>query len=263
MQFITIIAAIAIIVLSICSIWYNSTTQKGKRGEKRVATILSQLPEEYIILNDLIIQTEKGTTQIDHTIVSKYGVFVIETKNYRGEIYGDDSRKKWTQIIATNVTYAKRWWQTYTYITKNQFYNPVKQSFGHVYKIKELLSAYPLLKVIPIVVFTGGAVLKNVISRQHVIYLGNLLSVINTYKTTCLTDNEVANILNILEKSNIRKKVSNRQHVRNLRTAANEVCNTIRSGICPRCGGNLVKRNGKYGAFYGCSNYPKCNYIVK
>ena len=33
--------------------------------------------------------------------------------------------------------------------------------------------------------------------------------------------------------------------------------------ICPRCGGTLVKRSGKYGAFMGCSNYPKCRYIKK
>jgi len=33
--------------------------------------------------------------------------------------------------------------------------------------------------------------------------------------------------------------------------------------VCPRCGGTLVKRSGKYGAFMGCSNYPKCRYIKK
>lgn len=33
--------------------------------------------------------------------------------------------------------------------------------------------------------------------------------------------------------------------------------------ICPRCGGNLIDRNGKFGSFYGCSNYPKCKYTLK
>jgi len=32
------------------------------------------------------------------------------------------------------------------------------------------------------------------------------------------------------------------------------------SKVCPKCGGNLVERIGKYGKFYGCSNYPKCQY---
>ena len=35
----------------------------------------------------------------------------------------------------------------------------------------------------------------------------------------------------------------------------------IDNNICPRCGGTLIERNGKYGAFMGCSNYPKCKFI--
>ena len=30
--------------------------------------------------------------------------------------------------------------------------------------------------------------------------------------------------------------------------------------LCPRCGGELRKRNGKFGEFYGCSGYPVCRY---
>ena len=125
----------------------------------RVSAKLSQLPNDYMVLNDLIFRTEKVTTQIDHVVVSKYGVFAIETKNYRGEIYGDDNRQEWTQLIVTEVTYAKKWWKTYTYVTKNHFYNPVKQSVGHALRIKEMLSAFPHVKIVPIVVFAGDSVL--------------------------------------------------------------------------------------------------------
>ena len=99
--------------------WRNSPEQIGKRGELYVDKILQQLPEEYIVINDIILPTERGTTQIDHVVVSRYGEFAIESKNYRGEIYGDDNRKKWTQIIVTNVTYQRKWYKTYTYVTKN------------------------------------------------------------------------------------------------------------------------------------------------
>jgi restriction system protein len=34
-------------------------------------------------------------------------------------------------------------------------------------------------------------------------------------------------------------------------------------GICPKCGGSLVERSGKFGKFYGCSNYPKCDFTRK
>lgn len=99
MQLITPLMIILIVVLFVYLAWYNSAKQKGKRGEMRVSVILSQLSDEYTILNDLVFRTEKGTTQIDHLVVSKYGIFTIETKNYRGEIYGDDNRKEWTQLI--------------------------------------------------------------------------------------------------------------------------------------------------------------------
>lgn len=243
--------------------WHNSPRQKGKQGELIVRDILSHLPEEYHVLHDIILKTEKGTTQIDHVVISRYGVFTIETKNYRGEIYGDDTRKKWTQLIVTDVTYAKKWWKTYTYVTKNHFYNPVKQSLGHAYRIKELLSAYPNLKIVPIVVFAGDALLNNVRSNHHVIYEDRLLELIYSYGTICLTDYDVQTVLSLLNENNVRETVSDRQHVENLRNAAREVNATINSGICPKCGGRLIERHGKYGTFYGCSNYPQCRFIVK
>ena len=254
---------ILFIALFIFFVWRNSARQKGKRGEMRVSSILAHLPDEYTVLNDLVYRTEKGTTQIDHVVVSKYGIFAVETKNYRGEIYGDDKRQKWTQLIVTEVTYAKKWWKTYTYVTKNHFYNPIKQSLGHVFRIKELLSEFPHVKIVPVVVFTGEAVLRNVESRHHVIYEEHLLEVINEYRSVCLTDAEVQRVLVILRNKNIRANVSDRQHVKNLQMAAREVNATINSGICPKCGGHLVERYGKYGTFYGCSNYPKCRFTVQ
>ena len=258
-----ILLPLIIIPIIIYLAWYNSPRQKGKRGERFVSKILSQLPEEYIVLNDLVFPTEKGTTQVDHVVVSKYGVFAIETKNYRGEIYGDDNRQEWTQLIVTEVTYAKKWWKTYTYVTKNHLYNPVKQSIGHAYRIKELLKAYPHLKIIPIVVFTGEASLSNVASSHHVIYNEQLLSIINQYKTIYLTDEGVQSVLNILQENNIRESVTDNQHVRNLRATKSKEIANINAGICPKCGGRLVERCGKYGSFYGCSNYPKCMFTVQ
>lgn len=50
--------------------------------------------------------------------------------------------------------------------------------------------------------------------------------------------------------------ITKEEHVQNIRqTQAN-----INKRICPRCGGELVFRNGKNGPFYGCSNYPKCKF---
>ena len=53
-------------------------------------------------------------------------------------------------------------------------------------------------------------------------------------------------------------EITNREHVQNIRQTQIE----LRNGICPRCGGQMVERNGKYGRFYGCSNYPKCRFVL-
>lgn len=263
MHFIIPLIIILFVALFIYIAWYNSARQKGKRGEVLVTSILSQLSDDYTILNDMVFRTEKGTTQIDHVVVSKYGIFAIETKNYRGEIYGDDNRKEWTQLIVTEITYGKKWWKTYTYVTKSHFYNPVKQSVGHALRIKEILSAFPHVKIVPIVVFAGNAILSNVESKNHVVYEENLLDVISEYRAIYLTDDDVQTVISLLEENNVRDIVDDRQHVKNLRTAAREVNATIKSGICPKCGGNLIKRKGKYGTFYGCSNYPNCRFTTQ
>ena len=258
-----ILSPILFIILLCFLAWYNSAKQKGKRGEKLVSQVLSLLPAEYVILNDVILPTANGTTQIDHIIVSKYGVFTIETKNYRGDIYGDDNRQEWTQLIVTDVTYSKKWWKTYTYVTKNHFYNPVKQSVGHALRIQERLTEFPQINVVPIVVFTGAATLENVNSSHCVVYIEQLLSAINSYKSAFLTDNDVQRIVTILQQNNVREYVKDSQHAKNVRATRNKIDNVIAAGMCPKCGGQLVQRNGRYGSFYGCSNYPNCKFTTQ
>ena len=257
-----ILLSIIFIILILFRWWYNSPRRKGKRGEEKVSKTLLELSDDYHILNDVVFLTNNGTTQVDHIVVSKYGVFAIETKNYRGEIYGDDNREKWTQIIVTEVTYRRKWWKTYTYVTKNQFYNPVKQSIGHAYRIKSVLKDYKHLPIIPIVVFVGEANITNVNTNHKVIYAEQLLSVIEGYKTAYLSDEDYQKVIRILEDNNVRETVDDKTHVDNLKSVMRQKQDTINSGVCPKCGGRLKLRNGKFGSFYGCSNYPKCRFTV-
>ena len=72
---------------------------KGKFGEQLVESILNTLGDEYLVLNDLLIRTSSNkTSQIDHMIISPYGIFVIETKYYRGLICGNKERNSGLNI---------------------------------------------------------------------------------------------------------------------------------------------------------------------
>jgi hypothetical protein len=108
------------LIIIIIAIILSHPKIKGLIGERRVRKQLSKLPtENYKILNDLIIKGRKVTSQIDHIVISPYGIFVIETKNYKGWIHGSEDSEYWTQTF-------------YKYKTK--FRNPIKQNWGHIYK---------------------------------------------------------------------------------------------------------------------------------
>lgn len=257
---------ILIVAVVIAGAYYyhlaNSPEVKGKCGEQQVATLLDQLPESYHVLNDVVFDNGEGTAQIDHIVISKYGILAIETKNYTGDIYGNDKSKYWTQVIATDVTYTQKWYKTYTYVTKNRFYNPVKQAWGHVFWIKEILKDYPNLIIKPVVVFTGTASLQNVSSNNDVVHIRLLLSTIDGYKTECIPTNKVLEIVSQLRAYNHRYQTTNEEHVLNIKAKRNKVNIDISNKVCPRCGGHLVLRNGNYGTFYGCSNYPNCRFTT-
>lgn len=73
---------------------------KGIFGEFLVNKLLSQLPEsDYTLVKDVTLPAEDGTTQVDHIVVSKFGIFVVETKNMKGWIFGSKTQKQWTQKI--------------------------------------------------------------------------------------------------------------------------------------------------------------------
>ena len=148
-------------------------------------------------------------------------------------------------------------------VTKNHFYNPVKQSLAHSIAIKILLSQWSALKIIPIVVFTGGAILKDVDSSYNVIYDFDLIKTIQAYRTIYLSDSDVQKVVDILLQNDVSEFVDNNAHVSNIYAYRAEMNNKVASGICPKCGGALVKRIGRYGSFYGCSNYPKCRFTAK
>lgn len=218
---------------------------RGFMGEFWVKNELNKLPKDkYIVLNNIMIRSSKGSHQIDHIVVSKYGIFVIEMKNYYGLITGDEYKDKWTQHLGKNKYY---------------FNNPIHQNYGHIKALEELLQM-DNDKFISIICISNQANVK--VTAKNVTQLDFLNGLIKSYNTEIIDENLVE-IKNKIEFGNISDKGARKEHVRNIKTTLKETENKIEDNICPKCGGKLVERNGKYGKFIGCSNYPKCRYIAK
>ena len=230
---------VIIIISSIFTFWaiYSKRPEfRGKRGEKQVRRIIGNTIEgKKYVINDYIISTDNKSSQVDHIVINPYGIFVIETKNYSGQIYGSESQLEWTQVLK----YGK---------VKNKFYNPLKQNATHIYAIKNIIGAFPIRSLVVFVQNnTSNIVANNVIPLSDLkksLHIGeNVLSV---------SKMQTAYELLIAHRS----EISTKEHIQNIKTQQQN----LEKGICPRCGGTLTLRHGKYGEFYGCSNYPTCKF---
>ena len=243
------IVIIFIVLILVIVFKINSSKIKGSVGEFKVNTRLNFLGNEYISLNDILIKSSNGnTSQIDELVLSEYGIFIIETKNYKGWIFGNEKSENWTQVI---------------FKEKHTFRNPIKQNWSHVYALKNVFSEFPNIHYFPIVVFTGDATLKGIESTVPVIYSNRLNSTIkNLSSEKCLSQTEVEKIKSILESVEITEKMARKEHVKNIKQNIVEKQLKMENLICPRCNGELKLRNGRNGKFYGCSNYPRCRFTM-
>ena len=193
------IIPIFIISAALRSAWF-----KGKLGEFEVnaATRLHLDRNKYHLIKNVTLASEDGTTQIDHIIVSIYGIFVVETKNMKGWIFGGENQKTWTQKI---------------YKKTSTFQNPLHQNFKHV-KTLETMLGIPKEKIHSVIVFVGYSTFKTDMP-ENVITLGKYPAFIKSKKETVLTESEV-NIA--IKKIGIRRLAeslkTDREHVKDLKS---------------------------------------------
>lgn len=248
------IVAFVFIAFAVLKIWIFSPRNVGRRGENRVSRKLSRLSGEYVILNDVLLPTDYGTTQVDHIVVSPYGIFVIETKNYKGWIFGHENSEEWKQSLLGRKTFFG--WSSVQY----KFRNPVRQNIAHVLAIKSLLMEIGNFQIIPIVVFSNNAELNVKTPNNIVINWYYLLSVIKSYRAVCITPEDVSKIVSRISSLNITDKGCRKNHISNIQSLQQKKNMYVANGRCPKCGGYLVQKKGQYGMFLGCSNYPRCRY---
>lgn len=230
---------IFIIVVIIAVLFYKQIV--GFMGELWTKEALFKLNNaEYKILNNIMIEVDGITHQIDHVIVSKYGVFVIETKQYNGYITGNEYDKNWCLKAGAKKVFIN---------------NPMHQNYGHVIALSQKLNL-PQDKFVPIICIPSTAKV-NVKSKIPVARNYNLVDIIECYQDKIIEEPE--KILEILKLSNISDRKKKKEHIKYAKEVT-ELKKESSIGKCPKCGGTLVLRTGKYGKFLGCSNYPKCRY---
>ena len=148
----------------------KTSLSKGEYCEKIVSRNLHRLdPNLYTTIDNVILPSNGNTshTQIDHIVVSQFGVFCLETKSHKGWIFGSSDQKYWTQVL---------------YRDKYRLYNPLWQNFAHTKALELLLGLNLRVPIVPIVVFPNADKIK--VSGSRVV--GNIeetLQVITQRKT--------------------------------------------------------------------------------
>jgi len=150
----------------------------ANRGEALVANMLQRLTQMHVLLNNITLTTENGTTQVDHILVTEAGLFVIETKDYTGWILGQPHDAYWTQVI---------------YRKKSRFRNPLMQNYGHLKTVQSLFKL-PESAFIGVVVFTGDAEFKTNVG-PNVIQLNQLLEFIEERRERVLDERQMAYVV--------------------------------------------------------------------
>ncbi|MCX4074551.1 nuclease-related domain-containing protein [Aeromonas caviae] len=229
---------------------------------------------EYRLLKDVTLPTPQGSTQIDHVIVSRFGLFVIETKNMKGWIFGNPTQKRWTQQI---------------YRRKHSFQNPLHQNHLHMMTLKSLLGLSDN-QLHSVIFFIGDCTFKTPMP-ENVMRRG-LVSYIKSKTTPVLSTADVDRIIDTIQQGRLTASwQTHRQHVTQLKTrhadpSANHVSTRepVRQSvanppsqsvsppdnpppICPRCGSTMVLRTATRGEnkgnqFWGCSGFPKCRQVA-
>ncbi|WP_018624486.1 nuclease-related domain-containing protein [Kangiella aquimarina] len=191
-----------LIPLFILIAFFKSSYFKGWAGERRVKTVTLQLdPDSYTVFHDVTLPTPTGSTQIDHIIISACGVFVIETKNYSGWIFGSEKSSYWTQVIYKN---------------KNKFQNPLRQNYKHIKTLKEL-TQLPFNVFHSVIVFAGDATFKTDLPK-NVIKQQSLKKYLQGFNEIVLTEQQIYQVRSQIEDNRLECGFkTNQQHVRNLK----------------------------------------------
>ena len=244
-------AAWYLIPIFIFAVIIKSAWFKGVLGEWQVNLLIKFFLDknEYHLIKNVTLPTDDGTTQIDHIIVSKHGIFVVETKNMKGWIFGSANQKQWTQQIFKH---------------KSKFQNPLHQNYKHVKTLEACLNAKND-SIFSVIIFIGDSTFKTKMP-DNVRFARGGIEYIKSKKDIVFNAEEVASVIEQIESGRLdRSYKANRQHVKHVKEIIEEKSDTK---PCSKCGAEMVLRKATKGKnvgdeFWGCSTFPKCINTIK
>lgn len=217
---------------------YENAGQFGEFATEFALTN-NNLPGELVVLKNVYVPTKEKTSEIDLLMIHEKGIFVFESKNYSGWIFGSAEQLNWTQSLQSGE--------------KNKFYNPIRQNRTHIKVLAEFLEK-PVSDFISYIVFSERCTLKKVPENTEDIIIvrrPNMLKKLRAQLENTqvkYTHAEIQAMADKLIPLTNKDESEKQQHIENIKMK------------CPFCGNNLVLRRGNYGQFWGCSTYPKCKF---
>lgn len=217
---------------------YENTGQFGEFVTEFALTN-DNLDGELIVLKNLYIPFRNKTTEVDLMMIHEKGIFVFESKNYSGWIFGDAEQLNWVQSLPNGE--------------KHKFYNPIRQNRAHITALSEYLGKSPS-DFISYIIFSERCTLKSVPQSTSDVVIVRRPNMLKTLRATLknsppiYSHTEIQAMADKLKSCSGKSEAEKQQHIKDVQTK------------CPFCGNELVLRKGKYGQFWGCSSYPKCKY---
>jgi hypothetical protein len=188
----------------------------GAVGEVKVDLLLKKFTDKYkFTVRDLLLVRDSKSTQIDNILFTHKKIYCIETKNYTGWIYGNETAKSWTQAF-----------NNFGKVTKNSIYNPLAQNFGHIKYLSTFLDL-PFNVFENIVVFSNECELKNITTTKpynHIVNRAKLVNLIDSIEKASYENfdwEDLEKFRESLKSINQSGIIQNMKHVSRVKTIQN------------------------------------------
>lgn len=188
----------------------NTPDNRGAIGEEQLLKKLSGFTRPRYYLKNLYVPTTGGTTEIDLLMLHETGIYVFESKNYSGWIFGKEQDQNWTQTLPGG--------------SHSTFYNPIKQNYSHVKALDRFIGERSAVSIFSYIVFGNDCTFKDIetdrTSTHRLVLLKDVRSTVQAdleYFDKYYTDEELENLYRILEPLTHADYETKSRHVENIR----------------------------------------------